>query len=142
MQQFSIDYLAETARQTASLSAFFGGFVAAFIGTLLLFNSRPRLASWAIGSATLSAVAFIVAVINATKVVVSLPLYTPTNLSNLPAAIVRARLLGTISFGVGIYGLLFSLGLSGWLHSKRTGIITSTFAIIGIAFTTLSAFGF
>jgi hypothetical protein len=41
-----------------------------------------------------------------------------------------ARRILLVSFGLGIYASLLSLGLSGWIRSRSLGIVTSTAALL------------
>lgn len=126
MQHLAPEYLAEIARQLGSLSAFLGGFAAAFFGTLLGHNSSHRVAGWAIGSAALASAAFIVAVVACTKLIVVLHPNAPVNV--VAAGVGAARVLAVLGFLVGTYALLLSLACSGWLRSRRTGLFCSLLA--------------
>ncbi len=53
----------------------------------------------------------------------------PVGMAPAPA-IMRARLTSVVAFGLGVYSLLFAIGLCGWLHSSFTGKMTT--AISGI----------
>ncbi|MGI4735464.1 MAG: hypothetical protein ACRYG7_09815 [Janthinobacterium lividum] len=126
MQTLSPQYLAEIARQISSLSAFLGGFAVAFFGMLLSHNSPRRTTSWAIASAAVAAMAFIIAVVACTKLVVVLHPQAPTSIALNGGA---ARVLAVLGFVLGAYTLLLSIGLSGWLRSRRMGLVTSGMAI-------------
>ena len=39
------------------------------------------------------------------------------------------RIVGGLSFYIGIYSLLSFIGLAGWVNSKRVGIITTVIAV-------------
>jgi hypothetical protein len=87
----------------------------------------PTFRGWAAGAAAVAAAAFVVAVVAATMLVTELH-------PGAPAAVARrgqtgpARLTSVLTFGVGIYALLASLGLSGWARSRRLGLVTSVAA--------------
>lgn len=125
MQPLAPEYLAEIARQIGALSAFLGGFAAAFFATLLALGSPRRTASWAIASAAFAAVAFVVAVVASTKLVIVLHPLAPANAGPGGAA----RTLMALGFVLGTYALLLSIGLSGWLRSRRMGLVTSALAV-------------
>ncbi|AHM60486.1 hypothetical protein D770_11145 [Flammeovirgaceae bacterium 311] len=116
------EYLAEIARQLAFVSAFLGGFAATFLATLLFVNSPKKAAGWAIAGASFSASAFIVAVIALIMLVVNL---NPEALSVSESSLLAARVVGMLSFMAGAYSLLASIGISGWLRSRKTGLATS-----------------
>ena len=66
MQPPNAEFLAETGRQIASLSAFLGGFAATFLGILLQSTSPRRHVGWAAGAAAVASASFILAVISGT----------------------------------------------------------------------------
>ena len=125
---FAPAYLSAIAAQVGGLSAFLGGFAAAFLGTLLAINARGRLATTAIGFSAVSSVAFIVAVVGSTAVVAALH---PEGPGYGVAKVGGTQALMTLAFMLGLYALLTSLGLSGWLRSRATGLTTSIVAAIG-----------
>lgn len=136
MYSLAPEYLAEIARQIGSLSAFLGGFAAAYFGTLLALNASHRLASWAIASAALASLAFVVAVVACTKLVMVLHPQAPAMLAQESLGLTRA--LAVLGFLLGTYALLTSIGLSGWLRSRRTGLVTSWLAgVAGLLVTSL-----
>ena len=126
MQALAPEYLNEIARQIGGLSAFLGGFAAAFLGTLLAFDAPRRVAGWAIASAALAALAFVVAVVACTALVMVLHPQAPANVAG--HGVGMARTLSVLGFLLGAFALLLSIGLSGWLRSRRTGLVTSGLA--------------
>ena len=66
MQPVNTEFLAETGRQIASLSAFLGGFAATFFGILLQLPNSRRHVGWAAGAAAVASASFILAVISGT----------------------------------------------------------------------------
>jgi hypothetical protein len=129
MQSLSTDYIAELGRQLATLSAFLGGCAAAFLATLLAADRTSRVAGAAAASAAIAAGTFIVAVVAATLVVMAAHPNAPAALTGGSQATV-ARAVAAFAFAVGIYALLASLGLSGWIRSRRLGRLTSTVAVL------------
>ena len=127
MQDLPPAYLAEIARQLASVSALLGGFSATFLATLLFARVEHRLASWTIGGSALSACLFIVSVLALTMLMIGLNPSAPPGM--VPeASVLRARVVGLLSFLIGMYALLATLGLSGWLRSRRMGWVTTGIA--------------
>ena len=131
MQALPDSYLMEIARQLAFLGAFLGGFAATFLATLLVVDSSKRIASWTIGSAATAACGFIVAVIASVMLTTVLHPDAPSNVGD-GASIGTARIVSSVSFAVGLIALLVSIGLSGWVRSRRTGIATSVVAGFGL----------
>lgn len=129
MQSFNAEFLAETGRQIASLSAFLGGFAATFLGILLQSPNARRHVGWAAGSAAVASASFILAVISGTAIAIVLHPAAPKDLAT-PLFVPQVSRLMLLTFGLGIFSTLLSLGLSGWIRSRQLGIVTSMAALI------------
>ncbi|MBN8551310.1 MAG: hypothetical protein J0L52_00265 [Caulobacterales bacterium] len=129
MELLSPAYMSTLAAQIGTMSAFLGGFSATFLGTLLALQAKGRLASWAIGCAATSSVAFIVAVVGSTGMMAGLHPDAPREV--LPD-LGGVQLAMGLAFAVGLYSLLISLGLSGWSRSRAVGLTTSILAGLGV----------
>ena len=112
MQAINAEYLAEIGRQIAFLSAFLGGFSASFLGILLQSSDNRRHVGWAAGAAAVASASFILAVIAGTTLALVLHPGAPADLAK-PTFLPQERTLIFVTFGIGIYSLLFSLGMSG-----------------------------
>ena len=132
MQPLAPEYLAELGRQIATLSAFLGGFAAAFY---VMADRSHRIAGWAAGSAAIAAAAFVVAVVAATMLVIALHPGAP-RIGARGGQGGFERVVAAVTFFMGIYALLASLGLSGWLRSRRLGIATSLGALVAAGLVT------
>lgn len=141
MDQLPSAYLAQIASQMGFLSAFLGGVAATLLA--LLLNDQPgrKLVTWAVGVTAVSAVAFVIAVMASTMLVTVLHPDAPAYLVR-EDSIVRARAFGTLSFVLGLYFLLISIGLCGWIRSRAAGIATSLAAAVGVAMVTWAVTGF
>ncbi len=139
MNELSPVYLSALAVQIGGLSAFLGGFAATFLGTLLALGLKGRTASLSIGFAVTSAVGFIAAVVASTALVALLHPDAPDAVAEASAAGPRAVM--ALTFLLGLYALLLSLGLSGWSRSRGTGLTTSIAAGIGIVVVTTMLVG-
>lgn len=123
-------YLNELAKQTIFISAFLGGFSAAILGTLIVSKQKSKILNTLVFSTALSSLAFIVAVMGMTKLVmISTPGY-PFEIT--PSITTAPRIIGSLAFFIGILSLVFSIGISGWVQSKKLGIMTSVIAAIGM----------
>ena len=140
MQQLSPEYLAEIARQIIFISAFLGGCATTFLGTLLFANSQHRYTGWAIGASALSACAFIVAVFALTMLLVTQDPNAPVGMASA-SSVLAARLVGLLSFVVGMYSLLTCIGLSGWLRSRRLGWTTTIISLFSLFIATWTIVG-
>jgi hypothetical protein len=122
-------FIGEIAQQLASVSAFLGGFAATFLGILLQSNSARRHVGWAAGAAAVASASFMIAVIAGTLVALVVNPAAPQGFA-APAFLPWARQILIVSFGLGIYANLLSLGLSGWIRSRALGIVTSAAALV------------
>ncbi|WGM40308.1 hypothetical protein [Caulobacter sp. NIBR1757] len=135
MQSLAPAYLSALATQLGGLSAFLGGFAATFLGTLLALGGRRRRTTGvAIGFAAAASAAFIVCVVASTALVAVLHPEAPQAARAIGTD--GARVLLTLSFVLGLYTLLASLGLSGWSRSRSTGLTTSIAAGVGAVLAT------
>ena len=140
MIEYPPGYLEYLYEQIASISSILGGFSIAALTVLLTAKPKQRIASWATGSAGLAA-GILISTSFLASILASDALKTnATNFSELTASI--QPLVGIVGplFPVGIYTLLISLGLSGWVRSKATGITTSVAALIGLICVTYGFF--
>jgi hypothetical protein len=129
MQPLNAEFLGETGRQIAFISAFLGGFAATFLGILLQSPNSRRHVGWAAGAAAVASASFIVAVVSGSLLALVVHPGAPPALAN-PTLLPPLRILMAITFIVGIYSSLFSLGLSGWIRSRQLGIVTSVAAFV------------
>ena len=141
MQTLSNSYLAEISRQLAFLSAFLGGFSATFLATLLVVASSKRVADWVVGSAATAACSFVVAVVASVMLTIVLHPDVPSNVAS-GSSIGTARIVSTLGFGIGVIALLVSVGLSGWVRSRQSGIATSVVSFISLVLVLWALGGF
>lgn len=128
------DYIAELYRQIAFISAVFGGFAAAFLGTLLASASEQRLGTYAVGFAAAAAVLFIVGTIGSTFTlldVLRLDIQA-FDAATWPGSTLRTKIVADLSSVLGMYALILAVGLSGWTRSRATGQVTAAVAAVGV----------
>lgn len=124
------EYLGELARQFGFLSAFLGGVAATFVAQLLTLNSPRKAVAWTLVLAAAAAVAFIVSVLGSTLTVAAVHPQAPEGLKPYASdPLVRAT--GSLSMVLGLYLLLATVGLAGWVRSRKAGIATTALAITG-----------
>lgn len=141
MQTLSNSYLAEISHQIAFLSAFLGGFSATFMATLLVVASSKRIAGWVVGSAATAACSFVVGAVASVTLTIGLHPDAPSNIA-IGASSGTARIVSTLGFGIGVIALLTSVGLSGWIRSRQTGIATSAVSSISLVLVLWALGGF
>src|ERR1043166_2836344 len=129
MQPLNAEFLGEMGRQIAFLSAFLGGFAATFLGILLQSPNSRRHVGWAAGAAAVASASFILAVISGSLLALVVHPGAPPDLAK-PTLLPQLRIVIFITFIVGIYSSLLSLGLSGWIRSRQLGIVTSVAAFV------------
>jgi hypothetical protein len=98
------------------------------------------MAGWAIACAATASVAFIVAVVASTMLVMALHPHAPANVAT-GFNVDQGRVLAFLPFALGMYLLLACLGLAGWIRSRRTGRITGVVVVIGMLLITLVVAG-
>jgi hypothetical protein len=135
-QPLNVEFLAEIGRQIASLSAFLGGFAATFLGILLQSPSARRHVGWAAGAAAVASASFILAVISGTALAIVFHPGAPAGIAK-PDFVPQVRTLIMVTFAIGIYSILLSLGLSGWIRSRQLGLVTSVAALIAAVIVSL-----
>lgn len=140
MQSLSNNYLIDLASQLAFLSAFLGGFAATFLATLLVADSSKRITNWIVGSTALSACSFVVAVISFVMLGTIVHPDSPSIKSE--DVINTARVVSFLGFSIGILMLLVSVGFSGWLRSKRVGVVTSFISFLAFVIVYWAISGF
>jgi hypothetical protein len=141
VQSLNNTYLAEIAGQLAFLSALLGGFAAAFLVTVLTMDKAKRSVDWVIGSSAVSACGFIVAVVASVMLTIVLHPDAPSNAMHEPAVNI-GRIVSSIGFWLGIVGLLLSVGVSGWIRSRKLGLVTSSVALVTIILVHWAIIGF
>lgn len=141
MSELAPTYLVELARQMGFLSAFLGGFSGILLQILLPATGPRRLVPIAIGFTVMAGVAFIIALTASTMITTVLHPDAPASVAEA-SGVARALTVASMSFMLGLYGLLVSLGLSGWTRSRGVGVATAILAGIGVIMVTWAVVGF
>ena len=141
MQNLSPEYLGELARQIAFVSVFLGGCAAAIMIQVLTSRSDARVAGLVSGAAALAASALALTALSAIMLTVTVHPQAPSNLAT-PAVLLRARVVTTLSFLVGVYAFLFAVGASGWIRSRRMGVFTVIVASVAALLISWAVSGF
>ncbi|MBL4708378.1 MAG: hypothetical protein JKY48_08085 [Flavobacteriales bacterium] len=135
MIELPFPYLNELASQTIFISAFLGGFSASILGTLIVSKRKGRALNILVSGTSVSAIAFIVAVFAMTKLMMmTIPGYP---FEVIQSELFMPRIIGVVAFFIGIMALLFVMGASGWLQSKKLGVFTTIIGSIGLLLTIL-----
>lgn len=140
MSELNPEYVVAVADQLSSVSAFLGGISATILVTIVVFTSDKKSVNWIVSSSALAACSLLVAVVAAWRITILLHPALPITVSPFIIKVLWAGML--IGYGLGFLSLLACIGLSGWLRSKRDGIVTSSIAVIAaLFFITATPFG-
>ncbi|MFT6984119.1 MAG: hypothetical protein ACJAUD_002899 [Crocinitomicaceae bacterium] len=128
MTEITFEYWNKLAEQTITISSLLGGFSIAVIANLLVSDVNTKLSKTIMVVSTLAASFFLIAVFAMTNVLmkttVGYPFKVVDNDLFLP------RVLGSISFFLGIASLIAMISLAGWTKSKKMGRFTTILGIM------------
>lgn len=134
MIKLTPEYIVAVAEQLSFVSAFLGGISATMLVTIVVFTSPKISVNWIVSSASVAACSLLVAVVASWRLMILLHPEIPTPIP-IDTGMIQTLWLGMLAgYSLGFLSLLVSIGLSGWLRSKRTGIITSTVALAATVF--------
>ncbi len=129
------DFLINQTEHLVLLSAFLGGFSATFLAAILVAGTSKRITNWIVCLSAISACSFIVSTISSIAFLNGLQPDSPVFDQQFSLSFVRA--VSAFALLIGIFSLLSSIGLSGWIRSKKVGVVTSAVSLVAIAFVTL-----
>ena len=130
MLELSLPYINELAKQVAFMSSFLGGFALTFLGALILSEQESKLLRTMIISTATSALAFIVAVVAMTQLIMISTEGYPFEVDQ--KSLMSSRITGALALFIGIFSLMFTIALSGWMRSRKLGIITTIIGVLAI----------
>ncbi|MCH6233372.1 hypothetical protein [Cognataquiflexum rubidum] len=122
------EYWNKLANQVITISSLLGGFSIAIIANILVSQNDSRLVKIIMLVSTLAGSFFLVTIFAMTKLLLMTTDGYPFQVAERDLAL--PRLLGTISFFMGILSLITMISLSGWTKSKRMGRITTGLGIL------------
>ena len=132
MQELNTSYVVAVAEQLSFVSAFLGGISATILVTIVVFTSPKKSVSWIVSSSALAASCLLIAVVAAWRLTILLHPEFPMPVN---ATVVQILWNGMqIGYGLGFLSLIASIGLSGWLRSKKNGLITTGIASVAVVF--------
>jgi hypothetical protein len=131
------EYLQHLYEQIASIAAVLGGFSITTLAVLLTATPDRSIASWAaavsgIAAGLLTGTTFLASILASDALKTN-----ATTFSGLTPSIQPLVGIVSLSFLIGFYMLLISLGMAGWIRSRRTGIATTLAATVGALLVTL-----
>lgn len=114
----------DSIKQLALVSSVLGGFSFTFLSAVLLFSTDKKVKFWLIIGFMIASMCFLLSALGWSMIDLNDP--TDSNQSH-HQNLVKLLLLGLISN-------ILSLGLSGWLSNKRTGMVTSAISLFALLF--------
>jgi hypothetical protein len=127
MTEITFEYWNKLAEQTITISSFLGGFSIAVIANLIVSDLNTRLSKTILGASTLAASFFLITVFAMTDLLMKTTNGHPFKVVENDLLI--PRIVGVISFYLGIISLITMISLAGWTKSKKMGRFTT---IVGI----------
>lgn len=139
----TLEYFNELAKQTLLISSLLSGFSIAVVANLLVSDKNDRLTNIILKIATLAASCFLVSVFGMVNIIMST---TPGGfIKNVSLNDFQvSRIVGLLTFIVGLFALSAIIALSGWTKSKKTGRFTTVIGILTLIliFITMIRFNF
>jgi hypothetical protein len=125
---------AEICKQLAFISALVAGFSFAFISVLLTSDLNKRIIDWVIGFSIASIAGFLICSLTWTLSASRMAIYTSGNIKELPVLFIHMHQILSFIFVLSFFLFCITLGLSGWIRSRKLGIVTSIIALFSGAF--------
>ena len=139
-QDLKASYVVAVAEQLSFVSAFLGGVSATILFSVIIFSSDKRVVAFLVATSTLSACSLLVSVISGWRLTIGLHPDLPFTPDPEKIEMLWNALIA--GYGLGVNSLIVSIGLSGWIRSRRIGYVTSTIAALSIFFfATTSIYG-
>ena len=122
------EYWNKLANQVITISSLLGGFSIAIIANILVSQNDSRLVKIIMLVSTLAGSFFLVTIFAMTKLLLMTTDGYPFQVAERDLAL--PRLLGTISFFLGVFSLITMISLAGWTKSKMMGRISTGLGIL------------
>jgi hypothetical protein len=134
----SPEVVAEIFKQSAFISALIAGFSFTFLAVLLTSSTRKPVDDWTAGFAIAAVAGLIVCALGWTLCVPPILAMTAqaatTTPFQLPEKFRMLHRLFSLIFLLCFFLFLTSLGLCGWIRSKKLGIVSTTIAVVAAVF--------
>jgi hypothetical protein len=130
----STDSYAEICKQTAFISALIAGFSFAFIGALLVSSINKRIVDWILAFSISSIAGLMLCSMGWTLSASRMAYYSGTGITEVPLQFVGMHQKLSILFSLSVFLFLITLGLSGWIRSKKLGIVSGIIAVVSLIF--------
>jgi len=120
----SLEYWNSLANQVILISALLSGFSIAIVANVIVSDNKNKYVDRILKTATIAAGSFLVTLFAMTKISL---LTTPGGyMKNITENdFMMPRIIGIITFMIGLFALSALIGYSGWIKSKKIGIFTT-----------------
>ena len=127
--EITLEYWNELAKQTVLIISLLSGFSITVVANLLVSDKNNKLFNRILKSATLSAGCFLVSVFS--MIQISMMTTSGGYIKNVSVNdFFVPRIIGTLTFMIGLFSLSVMISLSGWTKSKKVGIYTTVIGIL------------
>ena len=126
--ELTIEYWNKLAHQIIFISSLLGGFSIAVVANLLVSEKNNQISNYTLKAATIAAACFLVAIFAMTNIFMKTTPGYPINITESDLFI--PRIVGFITYTLGIVFLIAVISLAGWSKSKRIGWFTTIVGII------------
>ena len=130
MIEIPLEYLHKIAEQIIVICSLLAGFSIAVVANFLISDTKGRLLNKIMLFATSSASFFLITLFSMTKIIIKTTEGYPYNVSF--DDLLFPRIIGFISFLLGVISLITMISLSGWTKSKKMGIFTTVLGILSL----------
>ncbi len=130
MIEISLEYLHKIAEQIIVISSLLAGFSIAVVANFVISETKGRLLNRIMLFATTAASLFLIALFSMTNIIMRTTEGYPFNVT--ADDLLAPKLVGMISFLIGIISLITMISLSGWTKSKKMGIFTTVLGILSL----------
>lgn len=130
MTEITFEYWNKLAEQTITISSLLGGFSIAVIANFLVSDLNTKLSKSIMVVSTLAASFFLITVFAMTNLLMKTTVGYP--LKVVDNDLLPPRVVGVITFFLGIISLLTMISMSGWTKSKKMGRFTTILGIISL----------
>lgn len=120
------------AEQISFVSAFLGGVAATILFSLIIFSSDRKAVSISVATSAFAACSLLISVIAGWRLAIGLHPDLPFTPDPAKIEVLWHSLIA--GYSLGVVSLILSIGVSGWIRSRRSGLITSCIGAIAILF--------
>ena len=128
MAEIPFEYWNKLASQLITISSVLSGFSIAVTANLLVSDSNNRITNAILKVTTIASGCFLVTVFAMTKILMMTTDGHPVQITIGDLAI--PRVIGILTFFLGVVSLSLVIALSGWTKSRRIGVFTTAVGVL------------